>query len=92
MWGCTRCYNCNEVCPVEIEPLDRISQIKQETHADSDLPKSTAQRHRHVIVELVKADGWIDKSKFGLKVVDDNFKDIKALLSIVPLGLLSLVI
>ncbi|AFY74875.1 succinate dehydrogenase and fumarate reductase iron-sulfur protein [Synechococcus sp. PCC 7502] len=87
VWGCTRCYNCNEVCPVEVEPLDRISQIKHEILEDSNLPESTAQRHRHVMVELVKADGWIDESKFGVKVVGNNFKDIKGLLSIVPLGL-----
>ncbi len=87
VWGCTRCYNCNEVCPVEVQPLDRISQIKQEILADPDLPESTAQRHRHVMVELVKADGWIDESKFGVKVVANNFKDIKGLMSIVPLGL-----
>ena len=87
VWGCTRCYNCNEVCPVEVQPLDRISQIKQEILADPDLPESTAQRHRHVMVELVKADGWIDESKFGIKVVGNSFKDMKGLLSIVPLGL-----
>ncbi len=87
VWGCTRCYNCNEVCPVEVEPLDRISQIKHEILQNPDLPDSTAQRHRHTMVELVKTDGWIDESKFGIKVVGDNFKDLKGLMSIVPLGL-----
>jgi succinate dehydrogenase / fumarate reductase, iron-sulfur subunit len=87
VWGCTRCYNCNEVCPVEVEPLDRISQIKHEILQNPDLPDSTAQRHRHTMVELVKTDGWIDESKFGIKVVGDNFKDLMGLMSIVPLGL-----
>jgi succinate dehydrogenase / fumarate reductase, iron-sulfur subunit len=87
VWGCTRCYNCNEVCPVEVQPLDRISQIKQEILKDTDLPESTAQRHRHTMVELVKDDGWIDESKFGVRVVGNNGKDIKGMLSIVPLGI-----
>jgi succinate dehydrogenase / fumarate reductase, iron-sulfur subunit len=87
VWGCTRCYNCNEVCPVEVKPLDRISQIKQEILKDTDLPESTAQRHRHTMVELVKEDGWIDESKFGVRVVGNNCKDIKGMLSIVPLGI-----
>ena len=87
VWGCTRCYNCNEVCPVEVQPLDRISQIKHEILADTNLPESTAQRHRHTMVELVKEDGWIDESKFGVRVVGDNFRDIKGLLSIFPLGI-----
>ncbi len=87
VWGCTRCYNCNEVCPVGVNPLDRISQIKQAILQNHDLPESTAQRHRHTMVELVKTDGWIDESKFGIKVVGNNFKDIKGLMSLIPLGL-----
>jgi succinate dehydrogenase / fumarate reductase iron-sulfur subunit len=72
---------------VEVQPLDRISQIKHEILANTDLPESTAQRHRHAMVELVKEDGWIDESKFGVRVVGDNFRDIKGLLSIFPLGI-----
>lgn len=87
VWGCTRCYNCNEVCPVGVQPLDRISQIKQEILKDTHLPESTAQRHRHTMVELVKEEGWIDESKFGVRVVGNSFKDIKGILSIVPLGI-----
>lgn len=87
VWGCTRCYNCNEVCPVGVAPLDRISQIKQEVLRDRELPESTAQRHRHTMVELVKESGWIDESKFGVKVVGDNFTDIKGMLSLIPLGI-----
>jgi succinate dehydrogenase / fumarate reductase, iron-sulfur subunit len=72
---------------VGVQPLDRISQIKQEILKDTDLPESTAQRHRHTMVELVKEEGWIDESKFGVRVVGDNLKDIKGMLSIVPLGI-----
>jgi succinate dehydrogenase / fumarate reductase, iron-sulfur subunit len=36
-WGCTRCFNCNEVCPVEVAPLDRISEVKQEILASVQL-------------------------------------------------------
>jgi succinate dehydrogenase / fumarate reductase, iron-sulfur subunit len=86
VWDCTRCYNCNEVCPVEVQPLDRISQVKQAILASSDLPETTPQRHRHAMVELVKQDGWIDESKFGVKVVGNNFKDLKGIASIIPLG------
>lgn len=86
VWGCTRCFNCNEVCPVGVEPMDRISQIKQEILSQPDLPDSTAQRHRRTMVELVKADGWIDESKFGVKVVGNNFKDLSGIVSLIPLG------
>jgi succinate dehydrogenase / fumarate reductase iron-sulfur subunit len=87
VWGCTRCYNCNEVCPVGVQPLDRISQIKHEILQDQDLPETRPQRHRHTMVSLVKREGWIDESKFGLEVVGNNFKDVRGLFSLVPLGL-----
>jgi succinate dehydrogenase / fumarate reductase iron-sulfur subunit len=30
VWGCTRCYMCNAVCPMDVAPMDRIGEIKQE--------------------------------------------------------------
>lgn len=95
VWGCTRCFNCNEVCPVEVAPLERISQVKQEILAqvsppignDSDPENATAVRHRTTMVELVKESGWIDESKFGVAVVGDNFRNWQGFFSLIPLGL-----
>ncbi len=86
VWGCTRCFNCNEVCPVGVQPLDRIAQVKQAVLQRDDLPDSTARRHRRTMVELVREEGWIDESKFGVRVVGNNFRDWRGLLSLVPLG------
>jgi succinate dehydrogenase / fumarate reductase, iron-sulfur subunit len=86
VWDCTRCFNCNEVCPVGVEPLDRISQIKQTILQQEKMEDSTALRHRRTMVELVKEDGWIDESKFGLKVVTNSGRDLKGLVSLLPLG------
>lgn len=91
VWGCTRCFNCNAVCPMEVAPLDRITEIKQEILANKDVPNSRQIRHRQVLVELVKKGGWIDERAFGLQVVGDYFRDIKGLLSIAPLGLRMLI-
>ncbi|MDX1976146.1 MAG: succinate dehydrogenase/fumarate reductase iron-sulfur subunit [Pseudanabaenaceae cyanobacterium bins.68] len=89
-WGCTRCFNCNEVCPVEVAPLDRISEVKQVILAaaqpSADPQVATAVRHRQTMVELVKESGWIDESKFGLAVVADNLRNWSGLWSLLPLG------
>ncbi|MDJ0717925.1 MAG: succinate dehydrogenase/fumarate reductase iron-sulfur subunit [Prochloraceae cyanobacterium] len=87
VWGCTRCYMCNAVCPMEVAPLDRISQIKQQILETKDAGASRSIRHRKVLVDLVKSGGWIDERKFGLFVVGNYLRDIKGLLSIFPLGL-----
>lgn len=87
VWGCTRCYFCNSVCPMEVAPLDQISEIKQAILQQKDSQASRAIRHRKVLLDLVKDGGWVDERKFGLYVVGNYFRDLKGLLSLAPLGL-----
>ncbi len=86
VWGCTRCFNCNMVCPMGVAPLDQISQIKTEILGQSAIAPSRSIRHRQVLVELVQKGGWIDERQFGLRVVGNNFKDIPGVLSLIPLA------
>lgn len=87
VWGCTRCYFCNAVCPMEVAPMDQIGKIKQEILPLHEAKDSRSIRHRKVLIELVKEGGWIDERKFGLYVIGNYFKDLKGLLSLAPLGL-----
>jgi succinate dehydrogenase / fumarate reductase iron-sulfur subunit len=86
IWGCTRCYLCNEVCPMEVAPLDQISKIKGMILAEKDINSSRPIRHRKVLINLVKSDGWIDERKFGLLVIGNYFRDVRGLISVAPLG------
>jgi succinate dehydrogenase / fumarate reductase iron-sulfur subunit len=92
VWGCTRCMACNEVCPMEVAPLDRISQIKSAilantTPAEADRPV----RHRQTLVEMVRAGGWVDERQFALRVVGNGGRDWQGLASLGALGLRMLV-
>lgn len=82
VWGCTRCYLCNEVCPLDVAPLDQISKIKGEILQRQDKTASRAVRHRKTLVTLVKAGGWIDERKFAVMV----YQNLSGLLSLAPLG------
>lgn len=93
VWGCTRCFNCNTVCPMDVAPLNRISDIKGailETKTADDTVVASALdrplRHRLVLINLVKEGGWIDERKFGLRVLGNGFRDWRGLGSLVPLG------
>ncbi|MBF2050884.1 MAG: succinate dehydrogenase/fumarate reductase iron-sulfur subunit [Elainella sp. C42_A2020_010] len=92
VWGCTRCYYCNTVCPMGVAPMEQISKIKQEildrlpTEGSQAQPVSRPIRHRRVLIELVKQGGWIDERRFGVKVVGNSFRDLKGLFSLAPLG------
>ncbi len=87
VWGCTRCYNCNSACPMEVAPLDQITKIKHEILDRKEANDSRPIRHRKVMVDLVKQGGWVDERKFGVFVVGNYFRDIQGLLSLGPLGL-----
>ncbi len=91
VWGCTRCYYCNSVCPMEVAPMEQISKIKQailERQADQQTSQvSRPVRHRKVLIDLVKQGGWIDERQFGLKVMGNSFRDLKGLASLGSLGI-----
>ncbi|MBW4634835.1 MAG: succinate dehydrogenase/fumarate reductase iron-sulfur subunit [Iphinoe sp. HA4291-MV1] len=87
VWGCTRCFYCNSVCPMGVAPLDQITKIKQEILERKQASDSRSIRHRKVLIELVKEGGWIDERQFGLQVVGNYFRDLKGLLTLAPLGL-----
>ena len=74
-----------------VAPMDQISKIKQEILDRQDAQASRSIRHRKVLIDLVKAGGWIDERRFGLQVVGNSFRDIKGLMSLGPLGLRMLV-
>lgn len=87
VWGCTRCYWCNAVCPMEVAPMDQIGVIKEQILDRKDAQDSRSIRHRKVLIDLVKQGGWIDERKFGVFVVGNYFRDLQGLLSLAPLGL-----
>lgn len=87
VWGCTRCNQCDSVCPLEVAPLQQISKIKGEILNRKDDQASRSIRHRKQLVNLVKQGGWIDERQFGLSVVANWFRDWAGLLSLIPLGL-----
>mgnify|MGYP002777011984 FL=1 len=87
VWGCTRCYYCNSVCPMEVAPMDQIGKIKNEILHNETVDESRSIRHRRTLISLVKQGGWIDERQFGLKVVANSFRDLRGLFSLAPLGI-----
>lgn len=87
VWGCTRCFYCNSVCPMDVQPMDKIGKIKDEILDRKDAQASRPIRHRKVLIDLVKKGGWVDERKFALMVVGNFLRDIKGMLSLTPVGL-----
>jgi len=87
VWACTRCLYCDTVCPMEVDPLEQISNIKGEILDRRTAESSRPIRHRKILLDMVKDGGWVDERQFALKVVGNTFRDIKGLLSLAPVGL-----
>jgi succinate dehydrogenase / fumarate reductase, iron-sulfur subunit len=87
VWGCTRCFNCNTVCPMEVAPLDQITHIKEKRLSQATDSEPRSIRHRQAMIALVAEGGWIDERRFGLEVVGNRFRDLQGLWSLIPLGL-----
>ncbi|MGB8702600.1 MAG: succinate dehydrogenase/fumarate reductase iron-sulfur subunit [Thermosynechococcaceae cyanobacterium] len=87
VWGCTRCFNCNSACPMEVAPLDQITRIKTQILAQPSEPETRPIRHRKAMIDLVAQGGWVDERRFGLQVVGNRFRDLKGMFSLLPLGL-----
>ncbi|NJN73477.1 MAG: succinate dehydrogenase/fumarate reductase iron-sulfur subunit [Limnothrix sp. RL_2_0] len=81
VWACTRCYQCNYVCPQEVAPMDQITHIKGELLHRQDISQDRAIRHRKTLIQLVKEGGWIDERRFALMVMG-----LQGMPEIFPLG------
>ena len=87
MWDCTRCFECVQVCPKGVAPMDRIMGLRdQAIHAG--FVDTTGARHAEAFSESVEHSGWLDELQLPLKSV--GMTNIPALMSFAPVGLRAL--
>jgi succinate dehydrogenase / fumarate reductase iron-sulfur subunit len=86
VWGCTRCYYCNAVCPMGVAPMDQIGKIKEEILERKDASSSQPVRHRKLFLDIVKEGGWINERQFALRLFNHSFTGFKELAKLGPLG------
>ena len=87
IWDCTRCYECVQVCPKGVAPMDRIMALRDKAmHVGFD--KTTGARHTDAFVELVGHSGWLDELKLPIKTV--GMLNMPAMLNFAPVGLRAL--
>ncbi len=66
MWDCTRCFECVQVCPKGVAPMDRIMAIRERA-MEAGFNKSYGARHAEAFTELVGHSGRVDELKLPLK-------------------------
>ena len=87
IWDCTRCYECVQVCPKGVAPMDRIMALRDKAmHAGYD--DKLGARHTDVFTELVGHSGWLDELRLPIKTV--GMFNLPAMLNFAPVGLRAL--
>ena len=88
IWDCTRCFECVQVCPKGVAPMDRIMAMRDKAmSAGYDEP--TGARHTDAFVELVGHSGWLDELKLPIKTV--GMFNLPGMLNMAPVGLRALI-
>ena len=84
MWDCTRCMQCVEVCPKDVDPMSRIMALRDKA-MDAGYTKTYGARHAEAFAGSVKRTGRIDELR--LPIWTFGIFNIKELLKLVPVGI-----
>jgi len=84
VWDCTRCMQCVEVCPKDVDPMGRI-MVMRDMAMEAGFNNTSGSRHTESFAKSVKKNGRLDEMKLA---VDSMGKfNIPALLDSAPVGL-----
>ncbi len=87
VWDCTHCYECVQVCPKDVAPLERILDIRRAAMA-AGYRDNAGTRHNDSFARSVKHTGWLDE--FRIVPESLGLDDIPANLQMVPTALRAL--
>ena len=84
VWDCTRCMQCVEVCPKDVDPMGRI-MIMRDMAMEAGFNNTPGSRHTESFAKSVKKNGRLDEVK--LAVDSMGMFNIPAMLDSAPVGL-----
>ena len=87
VWDCTRCYECVQVCPKGVAPMDRIMSLRDKAMR-AGYDSNVGARHTDAFVEIVGHSGWLDELRLPIKTV--GMFNMRAMLNLAPVGLRAL--
>ena len=84
IWDCTHCFECVQVCPKDVAPMDRILDMRRAA-MDAGYRDNNGARHSDSFARSVKHSGWLDE----LKIVPESvgLDDVGAQLQFAPAAL-----
>ena len=83
IWECTHCFECVEVCPKDVAPMDKILAIREKA-IQAGFTQNAGSRHSKAFADSVKHSGWLNEVALPLLSAGLNLKEH---LAMIPMGL-----
>ena len=61
VWDCVKCYECAEVCPKEVNPIDKITKLHQMLFKEGVATSNVATRHAVGFKHSIEKHGVLDE-------------------------------
>ena len=84
IWDCTRCFECVQVCPKSVAPMDRIMALRDKAMR-AGYDNKVGARHTDVFTEIVGHSGWLDELRLPIRTF--GMFNMPAMMSMAPVGL-----
>jgi len=66
VWDCVKCFECAEVCPKEINPIEKITKLHQMYFTDGKAESNVATRHAVAFKNSIAKNGVLDEATMVL--------------------------
>jgi succinate dehydrogenase / fumarate reductase iron-sulfur subunit len=66
IWDCTHCFECVEVCPKDVKPMERILELRRRA-MEAGYTNNNGSRHSRAIYETIEESGWMDERKVAMR-------------------------
>ncbi|MBI4337461.1 MAG: succinate dehydrogenase iron-sulfur subunit [Chloroflexi bacterium] len=87
VWDCTRCFECVQVCPKGVAPMDRIMALRERVMANG-LKDTYGARHTEAFTEIIEHSGRLDELRLPLKTY--GYTNIPKLIELMPVAIRAL--
>lgn len=63
VWDCVKCYECTEVCPKEVNPMEKITKLHNQIFEHGRALNNVATRHAVGFAHSMKRHGLLDEAE-----------------------------
>ena len=63
IWDCVKCFECAEVCPKDVNPIEKITKLHNQTFERNDAINNVATRHAVGFAHSIKKHGLLDEGE-----------------------------